>query len=86
MASAGALGLALTVAMPYALLGIVEVGYAEAAGLAALRVLVGTGMVVGTTSVCVADTDPSAAMPSSPTASDDYLTASCRPISAWKNW
>ncbi|KAL3935918.1 MAG: hypothetical protein SGBAC_008664 [Bacillariaceae sp.] len=85
MASAGVLGLALTIAMPYALLGIVEVGYAEAAGLAALRVLVGAGMV-GTTGVCVADTDPSANMPSSPTANEDYQTASCRPISAWKNW
>lgn len=85
MASAGVIGVALTVAMPYALLGIVEVGYAEAAGLAALRVLVGAGMA-GTTGVCVEDSDPSAAMPSSPTAREDYLTASCRPISAWKNW
>ncbi|CAJ1966407.1 unnamed protein product [Cylindrotheca closterium] len=85
MASAGVLGLALTVAMPYALLGIVEVGAAEAAGLTALRVLVGAGMV-GTTGVCVVDTDPSAAMPSSPTAMEDYLVASCRPICAWQNW
>eukprot|EP00980_Cylindrotheca_fusiformis_P008110 scaffold1727_cov133-Cylindrotheca_fusiformis.AAC.13 len=85
MASAGILGVALTVAMPYALLGLVELGAVEAAGLTAMRILVGAGLA-GTTGVLVEDDDPSAAMPSSPQHEGGHLTTSFRPISAWRKW
>ena len=57
----------------------------KAAGFAALRVLVGAGFV-GTTAAVVEDNDPSSAMPSSPEVKEDYLFASCRPLSAWRKW
>lgn len=99
MGAAGAVGLALTVAMPYAVIGVME-----AAGLAATELsilagisaeaLIGAGGgallgagVVGTTAAVVKDEAENNAN-LSPTADihEDHITGVQRPISAWRNW
>jgi hypothetical protein len=99
LGAAGAVGLALTVVMPYAVLGVVQVAgltateLSLAAGFTA-EALAGFGggallgaTLVGTTATYVNDSKNNNA-DLSPTAEikEDYLTGSLRPISAWRNW
>lgn len=95
---AGAVGVALTVAMPFAVLGAME-----AAGLAATQLsvlagvsaealagvgggaLIGAGVVGGTASM-VKDETTRSKISSSTTVMDDALYGVLRPISAWRKW
>ena len=97
LGAAGALGVALTFAMPFAILGVME-----AAGLAAteLSILAGISVealagagggavlgagVIGTTAAVVKDSTDDRNLSSAAEISDD-LIGICRPISAWKRW
>jgi hypothetical protein len=95
---ASVVGVALTVATPFAVLGAVEaIGWTATelglvAGLSAEAVagfgggaLLGAG-IVGTTAAMVNDpTQESESL--SPELKEDYnMTSSLRPISAWRNW
>lgn len=100
MGAAGALGVAVTVAMPFAVLGAVEaagltaevlaVGFtAEAmAGLGGGALLGAT--VLGSTAQYVADQDSKhqkdGMAPATAEFKEDYMTSSFRPISAWRTW
>lgn len=87
---AGAVGLALTVAVPYAVVGVLEV-----AGVAAteLSLLAGSGAilgasVMGTTAIVVKNEARGSGglLPTSAEINDDYLMTAHRPISAWRTW
>ena len=98
LGAAGAVGIALTVAMPYAVLGTME-----AAGLAATELsilagfsaeavagvgggaLLGVG-VLGTTAAVVKDDIDGRKLSPSTEVKGDYLIGVNRPISAWRNW
>lgn len=98
LTAAGAVGVALTVAMPYAVLGAMEVaGYvatplsvlagfsAEAVAGASGGVLLGAS-VVGTTAAVVKDEIDDRSLSPTAEVKDDYLIGVQRPISAWRTW
>eukprot|EP00539_Tryblionella_compressa_P021454 CAMPEP_0178888450 /NCGR_PEP_ID=MMETSP0747-20121128/17178_1 /TAXON_ID=913974 /ORGANISM="Nitzschia punctata, Strain CCMP561" /LENGTH=223 /DNA_ID=CAMNT_0020557761 /DNA_START=50 /DNA_END=721 /DNA_ORIENTATION=- len=98
LSAVGVMGVALTVAMPFAVLGAVEaVGAtvtelaflglsAEALAGAGAGAMIGVGMV-GTTAAFVGD-DPtkSKPMPTHASLTEDYVAGSHRPISGWRTW
>lgn len=98
LGAAGAVGIALTVAMPYAVLGAMEAaGWAATelsilAGFSAEAVagmgggaLLGVG-VLGTTAAVVKDEIDGRKLNASTEVKGDYLIGVHRPISAWRNW
>ena len=91
LSAAGAVGLALTVAMPYAVLGAYEAAGLAAFGFSA-EALAGFGggallgaSVVGSTAAFVDDTNDSEMSPTAKNR-EEYLTNALRPISAWRTW
>jgi hypothetical protein len=99
LGAAGVVGVALTVAMPYAVLGAVEAVGMTATELALLAgftaeavagfsggALLGAG-VVGTTAALAKDQqETSDGMPAPLEIKEDDLLSSLRPISAWRYW
>jgi hypothetical protein len=94
---AGVVGVALTIAMPYAILGIMEAAGVAATELSVLAgisaealagagggALLGAG-VVGTTAAVVKDSVDDRSLSPSAEVKDDLIGVQ-RPISAWRNW
>jgi hypothetical protein len=91
------LGVAITFAMPYAVLGAVEaygaaiteiavLGFsAEALAGAGAGAAIGLGLV-GTTAALVPGSPNGKAMPTNTAMSEDYLVTAQRPISGWRTW
>lgn len=84
---AGAVGVALTIAMPYAVLGVMEVAVLSAEALIGVGggALLGAG-VLGTTAAVVKDEVEGRDLSPTTEVKDDYLMGSQRPICAWRDW
>ena len=82
---AGAVGLALTFAMPFAVLAVMEVAATEILIGAGGGALIGAG-VLGTTAAVVKDEVNDRHLSRTAEVKDDYLIGLQRPISAWRNW
>ncbi len=96
LGAAGAVGIALTVAMPYGVVGAMEaagLGATElsilagvsAEALAGGGALLGAG-VLGTTAAMVKDEIDGRKLSPTTEVKDDYLIGVQRPISAWRQW
>jgi hypothetical protein len=92
------MGVAITVVMPFAVLGVIEVAGAAATDLAIVSSLsaealasagamIGIGMV-GTTAAFVSGDSKRTSKPMSvhECFSEDFTTVAQRPISAWRTW
>ena len=82
---AGAVGLALTVAMPFAVLAVMEVAATEILIGAGGGALIGAG-VFGTTAAVVKDEVEGRHLSRTNEVKDDFLIGLHRPICGWRDW